>query len=236
MPNYSNGKIYTIRFANDDRLVYVGSTIQSLSKRLYDHKTHSSSSVFQFVEQDIDQNWDNCYIELYELYPCETKDQLCKREGEIIRKFKNDSTFLVINLEIAGRTRKEYYMENKQKILDKAKMFYQANKESILTYSKIKYTKEKRKKQNYNKNYYIKNQEILQGKAKEYVKQNKESILLKSKDRYQKNKHLILEDIKVQVKCECGTFITKQHLARHRRTEKHNKKLQTVLLGEETTD
>ncbi len=33
---YKNGKIYTIRHKNDDSLIYVGSTIQPLFKRLKD--------------------------------------------------------------------------------------------------------------------------------------------------------------------------------------------------------
>ena len=35
---YKNGKIYTIRYKNDDCLIYVGSTIQPLFKRWHQHK------------------------------------------------------------------------------------------------------------------------------------------------------------------------------------------------------
>ena len=35
---YKNGKIYTIRFNDDNNLTYVGSTIQSLYQRFADHK------------------------------------------------------------------------------------------------------------------------------------------------------------------------------------------------------
>ena len=41
MPDYSKGKIYTIRNKNDPSLIYVGSTIQSLAKRLGEHRRHS---------------------------------------------------------------------------------------------------------------------------------------------------------------------------------------------------
>ncbi len=37
---YKNGKIYTIRYRNDDSLIYVGSTVQSLFKRWFGHKTN----------------------------------------------------------------------------------------------------------------------------------------------------------------------------------------------------
>ena len=35
---YKNGKIYTIRYTNDDTLTYVGSTTQPLYKMFMDHK------------------------------------------------------------------------------------------------------------------------------------------------------------------------------------------------------
>ena len=38
---YKNGKIYTIRCKNDDTLIYVGSTVQPLHKRFYEHKKHT---------------------------------------------------------------------------------------------------------------------------------------------------------------------------------------------------
>jgi hypothetical protein len=44
---------------------------------------------------------DNLYIELYEMYKCNTKE-LVKREGEIIRQIGT------LNKNIAGRTLKEY--------------------------------------------------------------------------------------------------------------------------------
>ena len=41
MPNYADGKIYTIRNRNDTTLIYVGSTTQPLYKRFYSHKKDS---------------------------------------------------------------------------------------------------------------------------------------------------------------------------------------------------
>ena len=42
MPDYSKGKIYTIRNSDDDTKIYVGSTIQPLSVRLGGHKKRSN--------------------------------------------------------------------------------------------------------------------------------------------------------------------------------------------------
>ena len=38
MPDYKKGKNYTIRCKTDDSLIYVGSTVESLSSRLSKHK------------------------------------------------------------------------------------------------------------------------------------------------------------------------------------------------------
>lgn len=82
MSVYQNGKIYTLRCKNNNE-IYVGSTIQPLYKRFFGHKTNSKNSdckLYTFVE-----DWNDWYIELYELYPCNSREELCKREGEVIR-------------------------------------------------------------------------------------------------------------------------------------------------------
>ena len=38
MPDYKQGKIYTILCKTDDTLIYVGSTVQSLSERMAKHR------------------------------------------------------------------------------------------------------------------------------------------------------------------------------------------------------
>ena len=38
MPDYQNGKIYSIRCYNNTSLIYIGSTCQQLSRRFTDHK------------------------------------------------------------------------------------------------------------------------------------------------------------------------------------------------------
>ena len=40
---YANGKIYTIRYKNDNNLIYGGSTIQPLYKRFADHKRKTNN-------------------------------------------------------------------------------------------------------------------------------------------------------------------------------------------------
>ena len=49
MPDYTKGKIYTIRCRTDDTLIYVGSTIQPLSVRLGGHKVRSNNVKYQNI-------------------------------------------------------------------------------------------------------------------------------------------------------------------------------------------
>ena len=156
---YKNGKIYTIRYKNDDSLIYVGSTIQPLFKRWHAHKTDVKRKNNLILYQKISEtNIEDWYIELYENFPCNSKEELNKREGQIIREIGT------LNKRIEGRTYKEYnddnksnrkenYNNNKDKILEKQKEYRDSNKELISERKKI-----------YNKN----NKEIISEKNKEY--------------------------------------------------------------------
>ena len=121
--------------SNEGFLIYVGSTINILSKRFYNHKTSKECSLYKYVNGD----WDNWYIELYEEYPCNNKELLEKREGEISRLIGS------INKNIAGRTKKEWYDDNKVNILENKKTYYNENKVNILEKTK-KYRDENRDK------------------------------------------------------------------------------------------
>jgi len=133
---YSNGKIYCLRSHQTDK-IYIGSTIQPLYKRFYYHKIQKTNEL---------SNYDDVYIELIEEYPCKNRMELCKKEGEHIRA--NDC----INKRVAGRTRVEHYIDNK----DKIKQYYIDNKERT-------------------KQYYIDNKDKLNEKAKQRYLANKVS-------------------------------------------------------------
>ena len=149
MVNYQNGKIYTIRCRSDDTLIYVGSTSQTLSQRMTQHRCGCKRSAgCSFYKYIIDNNWDEWYIELYEMYPCNSKEELGKREGEVIRQIAT------INKKISGRTQKEYYEEHAEKL-----------KEYQNTYRVVNTDKVKEHKKEYSK----KNAEKISEKKKEKV-------------------------------------------------------------------
>ena len=105
MPDYSKGKIYTIRSLNDPN-IYVGSTIQSLAVRMGGHRLDYAKNKVLGHHKEIVIDINDWKIELHELFPCNTKQELHRREGEVIRQLGT------LNKCIAGRTSKEYYADN----------------------------------------------------------------------------------------------------------------------------
>jgi len=150
MPNYQNSKIYTIRCKTDDSLIYVGSTIQPLSKRMVEHRSkHNKENNENFTKplyiKMREIGIENFYIELHEDFPCERKEQLEKREGEIIRNIGT------LNKVVAGvqyrknvqEYNKMYWITNKNEIKEKNKNYRQEHKEEIQKYNKQRYINDK---------------------------------------------------------------------------------------------
>jgi hypothetical protein len=140
MPNYANGKIYTIRFHNSNE-IYIGSTIQPLNNRFGGHKKlHNTGSIKKLINDKYNNDWSVCYIELYENFPCNSKEELCKKEGEIIRIFKNDANYQLINKVIIGRSKNEFMKEdyyfNKDKYKKRFIEYRSNNKDKLNEQSK----------------------------------------------------------------------------------------------------
>ena len=115
MPNYQNGKIYALR-SHQTEDVYIGSTTQPLAVRFAGHRAMRGKCSSLAVLQHPD-----AYIELVELYPCGTKEELNKREGEIIR-FTS-----CVNKNIAGRSAKDWYQDKREFILAAKREAYRTN-------------------------------------------------------------------------------------------------------------
>lgn len=136
---YANGKIYALRTHKGDE-VYVGSTIRTLEVRFKNHKKKSNIG----ISKSFFEKYNDVYIELIELFPCETKAQLNRREGHVMLGFGDKA----INKKIAGLTPKEsvykyqsknkdklkkyrcdFYAENCDKLREKSKKYREENKE-----------------------------------------------------------------------------------------------------------
>jgi hypothetical protein len=137
--DYKNGKIYRL-VCNKTGLQYIGSTTQRLSKRLYLHKngfkrwkegkceTHVRS--FDIIENDDYQ------IVLIELFPCETKEELLKRERYWIE------TLDCINVRIPKQSleeRREYERIYREENADHYKEWREENRERLKIYDKERY-------------------------------------------------------------------------------------------------
>ena len=83
MVNYNNSKIYKIQKIGGNSDIYIGSTTKKyLSSRLADYKisyknNKTNNKCFQVFEL---YGVNNCEIVLIETFPCNTKDELLKRE------------------------------------------------------------------------------------------------------------------------------------------------------------
>jgi len=131
--DYKNGKIYKI-IDNAYTKMYIGSTTQSLSKRFSYHKkgyiSWKNNKSCKVMVYDIFEEFgiDNCKIDLIEECPCENRIQLDRKEGKYIQ---NNNC---VNKYIAGRTTKEYYIDNKDTILKQKKHYNKVNKDKIAEY------------------------------------------------------------------------------------------------------
>lgn len=161
---YKTGKIYRI-ICNDGHY-YIGSTTQTLPRRLHHHKQLSKKDKTAFYNHMKQLGWENASIELLEDYPCDTKKELSKREDEYITKEKENPLCLNINRAQLSPTErkeqvKEYYEANKSDILVKLTQYRKEHHEEIL-----------KKKEVYRKNH----REELCEKQKKYAKEHPDQV------------------------------------------------------------
>jgi len=166
MINYQNGKIYAIK-SYQTELIYIGSTVRPLSQRIAKHRVNYNKNGKTSSKEIL--KYDDYYIELIELFPCNSKEELEKQEGIHIRKNIN----ICVNCRIAGRTPKEYCIDNKVHINERSKQHYLNNTEQY---------KER------NKQYRLNNVEKIKERDKQYRLKNAEQIKEQRKQRYQKHK------------------------------------------------
>ena len=201
MSKYQNSKICKITDIGYNKC-YIGSTYESLAKRMARHRSSYNdylngkvSKIRSYCLFD-EYGVNNCKIELIENFPCNTKDELRKREGYYIKETD------CINKQIAGRTKEEYREDFKEYLDEKIKEWNVRNKEH---------------RRDYVKEYRDKNREHIQDYFKNYNEINKSHIKETKKEKYIRTRE---ESLK-KVVCECGASVAKQCLVRHYKTKKH---------------
>ena len=165
MVNYQNGKIYAIRSFKTDE-IYIGSTTQKLCQRLQKHKANKKcyeKGYHNYVTSYKILDYEDVYIELIENVPCNSKEELLKKEGEYIREMicVNKINPAPMTKEIKKQKNKEYHEKNKEAIKQQRKEYREKNKEAI---------KQKKKK------YYEKNIDFVKQKSKEYYEKAKQKV------------------------------------------------------------
>lgn len=194
--DFSKGKIYVVRNTVND-MVYVGSTCQSLSKRMAKHRTVSKTNNckhYPLYKAFNEIGVDHFYIELIENYPCENIEQLLAREGHYIRNFNTHTNGY--NKRVEGRTDKEYYQNNKEQIAQKNKEWRDTHKHLLQQYFKDRY------------------------------KENKVQVLEKRRHYRDENKEQIRIRANAKIQCDCGCEVSYANLAKHKQSTKHTRLMQ----------
>lgn len=165
MPDYNKGKIYKL-WSPSKNLVYYGSTCETLSQRLASHrckyKTYMNTNKNYITAYKV-LECEDYKIELIEDYPCNNKQQLCKKEGEYIENNE------CVNQAVAGRTK----AERKEHDKEVEKIYREKNKEH---YTELR--KERR----------VQHLEEEKEYAKKYHEEHKEELRAKMRERYHKKK------------------------------------------------
>ena len=112
---YLMGKIYKVVDIGYNKC-YVGSTCAELSHRMSSHMNNYKQFIKGKIKDKVsiydlfnEYGVEHCKIELLEYYPCDTGFELRLREGKHIKHNE------CVNKCIAGRTRKEYFNDIKDK-------------------------------------------------------------------------------------------------------------------------
>ena len=133
MINYQNGKVYKIINENN-AIIYIGSTAEKYLSTRYAKHNHKAP---------------NHKIILIENYSCNSKEELRKREQEIIEEHSN-----LLNIMKAYQSledfkyrksirNKNYRLKHKEKIKKYVKELYENNKDEYKIKRKKQYEKEK---------------------------------------------------------------------------------------------
>ena len=166
---YKHGKIYRITDISYTKFYY-GSTVQSLAMRMSGHREAYKRYLKGLVSihcrvYDLFEEFgiQNCRIELVEAHPCDSREELGKREGFYIEQHD------CVNKCVAGRTqtdyKKEWYQKNKTRILNNMQKLYEEDKENILQRNKLYRDAHKAELSEHHKIYYQENKDILHRKV-----------------------------------------------------------------------
>jgi len=227
MVNYGNGLIYKLCCKDINiKDEYVGSSVD-FTERKRCHKNQCNNPngkeynfyVYKFIRDN--GGFENWQMVLVEKFPCESKLQLKQRERHWIETLESK-----LNSNIPTRTKKEYNEEHKDEIKEQKKVYYEEHKDEIKERKKVYYEEHKDEIKERKKVYRDKNRDEIKEQKKVYYEEHIDEFKERNKEYYYHNKDEILEKSKEKITCECGAIVCKNHISRHRITQKHLKLLE----------
>jgi hypothetical protein len=188
--------IYKIYCKNSEiKDLYVGST-NDFKQRVQEHISRCNNEnsneynvkVYKFIRHN--GGMENFTIE--KIIECDLENQYDKEvEYYLLLNSRLNSKF-------PRRSKKQYYIDNTEQILEQRKQYYIDNKEYMTDYKK---------------HYYNANKKQLIEQQKEYNAVNKERIQ---------------ERNKIKIHCDCGSIIRRGDISAHKKSKKHQNYLSTM--------
>lgn len=196
--DFSKTKIYKIVCKDlNVRDVYVGHTTD-FTRRKCKHKQDCNNpeaknhNIKLYASIRANGGWDNWDMIQVEDYPCVNKLEASARERHFYEELNGS-----LNTNKPNRNLKEYYQDNKERILEYQNNYNNVNKDKLKEYREANKDKIKEYHAKYRAEYYINN-------------------LDKFKDRAHQ-----------EFKCECGGCYTYSGKSAHMKTKKHLKFIET---------
>ena len=134
---YPNAVVYRINVGDE---FYIGSTVD-MRNRFYSHKCYLKMDCqYKLYKKMREYNldFDDVEISILQTYPCNDKSDLRRREGIYQKELKP-----TLNDFVAGRTKQEYRVDNKEHMIEYEKERYEKNKTENLENKKIYYIENK---------------------------------------------------------------------------------------------
>ncbi len=220
--DYSNSSIYKICCRDTDITdCYVGSTTNFRTRKSQhkfrcnnEHDKNGHIKVYQFIRQH--GGWENWDMILIEKVNVNDNYELRKEERKWIEELNS-----TLNCKLPTRTKRQWEIDNKDKIKEQKKEYYENNKEYFLEKHKEYHEVNKEKLAEYHKRWYENNKDKIKDKSIEYRENNKDKIKHYQKQYRKENKDKILEKNKEKAECPfCKSIVSKKGLSRHQQSKK----------------
>ena len=126
---------------------------------------------------------------------------------------------------IIERTR-QYYHEHKEDVAEARKKYYQLHKEEARQYKQKHYQENKLRISEHQKEYRNMNRERIAAQRKAKYEDNTDLMHVQQRERYLRSREAILTKYGEQLQCAiCNCSVRGGHIARHNKTQKHQKAL-----------